>query len=374
MKKLQFKERTKQAFIIAMALVFALTILPLPNASAQVANCDEDFYNSNDILFYNPCLDAACSSDNDRITTEITKVHGANNGEKIYNFWIDAGLATQQAAGVTGSMKHEGGFSPFRQEMSKTWPDGGYGIAQFTWDPGQRGDVKAYLTSTLGADVFNQYYKAEYGGGTIESNGYKPDGITDEINDKFLLGELNFLLTHIKGLVPNNVRWDSYNRDWGVTIDPSINLYDYLKTIETPGDAAKAWTYLYEFPGDIKSTSSVRAASAEEIFTLYTGDPEAGATCGTLTDGGMNLDQAKAFMEIYKKIDDGDPNGDRQYLSGACDTLTDNCVTFSSYFIRKYTTINFVSNDGGKVVQSTLAGNPELESGTVPKAYAMFGT
>lgn len=355
--------------------VLAITVVPQVNtyAAEEAVECDLEFYETNDILYYNPCADF-CTVEGAATAGKIGTVHGANNAEKIYNFWIDAGLSTQVAAGVTGSMKHEGGFSPFRQEMSQSWPNGGWGIAQFTFDPGQRGAVKEYLIAELGQDLFNQYYQPQYGGPVMESKGFIPDGISVEVNDKFLLGELNYLLQHVKELKPNNIRRDAYTRDFAKTIDPATSLYDYLADLQSAGDAAVAWTYLYEYPGDIKNTSLERAKSADELAALFSGGGAEAGVCGGLAEGGMTLEQAKKFMAVYKQIDDGDPNGDRQYLSGACNTLTDNCVTFASYFIKKYTNLQFGINNGAMVVNSTLALNEGLDQGTEPRPFSLFGT
>lgn len=365
---------TRRVGSVFLAVMVALGTVALP-PPVQAKTCDtfdEQFFSQNEVLFYDPCS-GTCSSSGGGSAGAISQVRGENNGEKIFNFWLDAGLSREQSAGVTGSMKHESGFSPFRQEMEQTWPEGGWGIAQFTWDPGQRGNAKAYVSDAIGADLFNQYYKNEYGGGVTESNGFIPDGVPVDVNDKFLLAELNYLLGHVKELVPNNTRTGGYEADFGKTIPAGENLFAHLGTLQTPAEAAVAWTYLYEWPGDIKNTSLARGTSADEIFALYSGGASAGS-CGGPTEGGMTLEEAKEFMAVYKQIDNGDPNGDAQHLSGACHTLTDNCVTFSAYFVNKYTDLNIAINDGGKMVGALAAANPGIETGTVPKPYAVFGT
>lgn len=380
LSRLRALPRRVGAVLLAVLVASNLFVMPPPVSAKLCAEFDEQYFTENDVFFYDPCA-SSCSSGGGSGT--ITEVRGENNGEKIFNFWLDAGLSREQSAGVTGSMKHESGFSPFRQEMPRPgyypdgssgpiWPDGGWGIAQFTWDPGQRGSAKAYVSNAIGAELFNQYYKNDYGGGVTESNGFIPDGVPVDVNDKFLLAELNYLLEHVKGLVPNNTRTTAYQADFGKTIGADENLFAHLGTLQTPAEAAVAWTYLYEWPGDIKNTSLGRGQSADEIFALYTGGASAGA-CGP-SDGGMTLDEAKEFMAIYKQIDAGDPNGDAQYLSGACHTLTDNCVTFSAYFVNKYTTLNIAIDDGGKMVGALAAANPGAEVGTVPKPYSIFGT
>ncbi|MEV8358477.1 phage tail tip lysozyme [Microbacterium sp. NPDC076895] len=366
----------RRAVGIFAALIAVLLNVAIPNAAFAVF--DERFYSSNEILFYDPRA-VACSARGASSAATVEALRGDDNASKIYNFWTDAGLTAQQAAGIAGSIQHESGFSPFRQEMphadgKPVWPDGGWGIAQFTWDPGQRGDATAYVRNDIGADLFDKYYKNDYGGSVFASNGYVPDGVPTEVNDKFLLSELNYLLDHIKGLNPNNIRRGDYQRDFDKSFGTDTTLYDYLATLSTASDVAIAWTYLYEYPGDIKATATARGESAEAL--LATLGTNVTSSCGGSgpTDGGMTLDQAKAFMQTYLQIDDGDPNNDAQYLSGACYLLTDNCVTFSSYFVRKYTTLNWQGADGGKVVNALSEVNPDAEVGTVPQTYAIFGT
>jgi len=379
MKTLFYRIVTFVAILGFLTVLFPIqTIVSAQAPEEEVASaCDKEFYSSNDILFYDPCANV-CSASATGAAGTISALKGANNGEKIFNFWVDAGLTAQQAAGVTGSMKHEGGFSPFRQEMSKTWPAGGWGIAQFTFDPGQRGAATAYVSNAIGADLFNQYYKNDFGGAVVESNGFVPTGVPVEVNDKFLLAELNYLLDHIKSLEPNNTRTGAYARDFGVTFGVG-NLYDYLKTLVQAADAAVAWTYLYEFPGDIKNTATARGNSATEIMTLYSAGTGISSTCGGgLQAGGMTLEQAIAFMEKYKSAADS-----AEYIGGAGKDCAggplSNCVSFSTFFINKYTTLQGFGKgtspgNGSTVASNAIARNPSAQNGHSPRPYAIFST
>lgn len=357
-------------FFSVVTLVFAS--LPLGSATNVYAQattkCDQAFYSSNDILFYNPC--ASQCSGSSAVTGDIASLRGKNNGEKIFNFWLDAGLTAQQAAGVTGSMQNEGGFNPFRQEISQSWPGGGWGIAQFTG--GQRDSVTAFVKTAIGADLFNQYYKNDYGGAAVESNGFIPNGVPVGVNDKFLLGELNYLLQHVKELVPNDTRTSSLKRDFNQIIPASMTLYDYLKSLVQAGDSAIAWTYLYEFPGDIKNTSNARATSAADILKLY--GEGIGTTCGgDLAEGGMTLEQGIKFMDNYKNNPDN-----VKYIGGAGQDCAGgplaNCVSFSIYFVNKYTTLKTKGSPGnGSTVVANLIGvNPDTKNGHSPRPYAIF--
>lgn len=369
--------------VIIYTFIFAFTIGTLPSlVLTQPANaeqkCDETFYGNNDVLFYNPC-EVTCSATAGGAAGAVASVRGANNGEKIFNFWVDAGMSPQQAAGVTGSIQHESGFSAFRQEMSQGWPGGGWGIAQFT--AGQREAATAFVSSAVGADIFSQYYSPSYGGSVTEATGFVPDGVPQEVNDKFLLGELNYLLDHIKALNPNNVRRDDYQSDFGKTVDANANLYDYLKTLPQAGDAAIAWTYLYEYPANIKSTASDRAETAGGILDIYGGGGGAtGSDCGgTLSAGGMNLEQAIKFMDDYKNNPDN-----VKYIGGAGQDCPGgplaNCVSFSVYFVNKYTSIKGMQageeapGNGSTVAANIISRNPDIKHGNSPRPYAVFST
>ena len=344
--------------------------------------CDQSFYSSNNILFYDPCATICGEGTGAASTAKINQLRGNNNAERIFNFWIDAGLTSQQAAGITGSMKHEGGFSPFRQEMDATWPDGGWGIAQFTHDPGQRGAAKQYVISEIGNDLFNQYYKNDYGGAVLESNGFVPQGVPDDVNQKFLLAQLNYLLGYISSFQPSSIndRVDGLKADYGQDVPASSTLFDYLHTLVQAPDAAIAWTYLYEYPGDIKNTAQERANSATEILALYSNGIS--SSCGgPLKAGGMNLEDAKKFMEEqYKK----DIEDSKKYLGGAAQDCPGgplaNCVSFTAWFINKYTDLQGFSSpgsrvgNGGEVVGNVVANNPSIQNGHSPQPYAIFST
>lgn len=370
----------KRTFLFILSVLVIAVSLPIIQPAIALAEvCDTDFLSNNNILFYSPCANTSCSVSSSIVnSTTIAALRGDNNGQKIFNFWVDAGMTIQQAAGITGSMKHEGGFSPFRQEMSQTWPAGGWGIAQFTHDPGQRGSAVAYVRAAAGEEMFTQYYKAEYGGAVLESNGFIPNGVPVGVNDTFLLGELNYLLDHIQSLEPNSTRRNAYSRDYSVTVPEDVTLYNYLKTLTQPRDAAISWTYLYEYPANIATTSAARGETADIVLGMYSAGTGTPTECGgNLSAGGMTSEQAVGFMDNYKN----NPSNS-QYIGTAAPGCNggplSNCVSFSMYFINKYTTIDGTqrAGNGGIVASNLVAHNPDLnlETGHSPRPFAVFST
>ena len=99
---------------------------------------------------------------------------------------------------------------------------------------------------------------------------------------------------------------------------------------------------------------------------------------GPLTAGGLTLDQANAFMNLYKSLPSpqvSDPwdikNNDFPY---GCGASLANCVEFSLYFINRYTKAHFSGlPDGAQVVNEILnSGQGFVDGGHTPKPYAIF--
>lgn len=88
--------------------------------------------------------------------------------------------------------------------------------------------------------------------------------------------------------------------------------------------------------------------------------------------GGMDLTQAKAFMKKYHDL----PSSQwRKYsLTGydCKDGPVANCVSFSNYFIQKYTSYGKTASGDGGVFAKNFKSAAKLDSGNVPKIYAVF--
>jgi len=377
MVRLKLWHITQRLLILLSVSTLVVAINPAAMYSSALNGCEE-FYSNNNITMYNPCVSSTVCGPNTGIvgSSTIKSLRGANNGEKIYNFWVDAGMTPQESAGITASLKQEANFSAFRQENGASWPNGGWGIAQFTGE--QRTNAVAYVSNSIDNDIFSQYYAETYGGDVTEANGFVPTGVPPDVNNSFLLGELNYLLQNAQSTVPNSERRQAYQADFGKSVGDLQTIYDHIKTLTQPGDAAVAWTYLYEAPANVKTKATERQAIASSVFELFSTGSGATTGCGgNLTAGGMNLSQAIDFMNDYKS----DPNNvkyigtaDRGCPGGALS----NCVSFSMYFVNKYTTINGHNRAGnGSIVVANLVKNNSklnLETGNSPRPYAIFST
>ncbi len=96
-----------------------------------------------------------------------------------------------------------------------------------------------------------------------------------------------------------------------------------------------------------------------------------------LATGGMNLNEAQKFMATYKNSKDS-----INYIGGAGRGCSGgplaNCVSFSVYFINKYTNLKGFSSGApghGKSVASNISDrNSGVKTGKEPRPYAVFST
>ncbi len=367
----------KQVLPLILGVLFAVGFAAStaePVAAFGDGKFSEADYSASNIVYYSPSI-PLCGGG-----SSATSLVGADNRQKIYNFWIAAGLTPNQAAGITGSMQEEGGFSPFRQEESQTWPNGGYGIAQFTDPAGGGGGQRTAVTKALSAELsatFTENYIPKYGGGVKEASGFIPDGISRDVNDQFLLVELSYLNQYVSAFAPSTIpqRVSSLSTDYSLTIPKGVKLLDYIKTLTSAGDVAKAWTYLYEFPGGRKATAATRATDAATILSMYSAASDAATgACSAVGVGGLSYDQGIDFMKtFYLHRFDYVTNpfwrfGDQRWT----------CTSLPYYFNTRFVTQGTGSGNGVDVVSRLLSGHassfkPETDASIQPFSVFSIG-
>lgn len=359
--------------------VLASIIWPSASTVSAETKCDYGYYERSDLRAYDPCQPICGVSSGG----EQTELSGKTNREKILNFWINQGLSAEQAAGITGSMQHEGGFSPFRQEISQTWPAGGWGIAQFTG--GQRTQATDYVKGKLGDALFTQYYKNDFGGGTDESNGFVPSGVPVEVNDQFLVQELNYLYHYTSEFAPSTIpaRVTGLKTDFNQTVPSGTKLLDYLKTLKTAPEAAAAWTYLYEYPANIKATATERGVSAEALVDSAKGGDSSGCK---ISEGGLTYEQAVQLVGRYngnnsdpkftmEKVDfwKSNPAGGGSFFLGS-NELIGTCTAFPTYLYARFGTPIDAWGNGGEKADKIIEGFPTAYEATTMENVRPFST
>lgn len=156
------------------------------------------------------------------------------------------------------------------------------------------------------------------------------------------------------------------------------------------------WRGMYVGDGQWSDTATTTSFGAFVAYTALGGSTSGGeCSDGGLVAGGMNLEQAREFMGIYKALQDEYKNCRSSFCSPwriqyipACGTAYSNCVGFSQYFINRYTTIGDTLTpdgssggvgglpNGNQVVSRLLSNFPGqfTDGGNTPRAYAIFST
>lgn len=195
-------------------LIMPVSILLSSPAVYAEADCSEearearaDFYSKNDIQFVDPCEGGACSSSGSVGGSAPTSLTGADNYEKVWNYFTGRGLSAVVTAGMMGNLEKEShGMYPWALEAAPSHAGQGFGIIQ--WTAGRRTAVEAAL----------------------RAGGITPADYTDANMDKGLLFQLNYL-------------WDEMEQSYGgweqFSSETSVGDMAYLDTVSSSGQFHK---------------------------------------------------------------------------------------------------------------------------------------
>lgn len=264
--------KTPVLFRVGMWLRTILLTLVITISGVPVSALSEADYSTNNIFVYQKGGNASCSSANSG-----SRVSGNDNVAKIWNYFISKGLNDQQAAGILGNIQEESGFSPFRQETTyiNDFSKGGYGIVQ--WTAERRVTIVNALTSKY-PDIMAKYFNKQYGGAASKANGYVPEGISVEDNDKILAVELDFLYQESTTRTVRSGYGVNGKSEW-----ESISAATSIK------GASDVWMYSFERPADQSPAhAQQRADNGQKIYDELKGTTPSAST-GTPASGNSTI-------------------------------------------------------------------------------------
>ena len=238
----------------------------------------------NNIIFSSGSVSTVCGS------SSTTSLNGSSGAERTWNYLRAKGLSAEATAGIMGNLQVESGFIPDIQERSQPWPEGGWGIAQ--WTGSRRTDVKNYVIAK-GLPYTNEATPA------------------DQIDD-LLLAELNFM-------------WEEAT-DRGDLVDlknSSTDVTDRDHPVLLTGEAAVkaatiSWHNKYEISADATPTNRINQGI--RLYNIYKDNPAiADATSSAACSSGSSY-SADGFT-YYSQYDPAwasSPYGSRTILSSGC--------------------------------------------------------
>lgn len=349
---------TNLKFII---LVFLAAIIASSSTVQQSlalnGEYDKTFYSENNILFYNP---SACSpsAGNSNITnsddysgksiltaaqfTEIQK------NKPVYESSAEkAGIPWQMLAAI--HLRESG--------LKRYGPSNGYGpyqITPSTYKVGDYTDSEFQEATDKAADVI----KNKSGGRDLTQD--------DNVKYTFFAynGTAGAYVTQAKNIGLNA---DQANNGEG---SPYVmNRADLIRDPESePTKSNNTWGQIKQDGGSIEYPANL-GYGAFVIYSALVGPSE---ICGGAGNG-MNRDQATDLMSYY--IDPANFDENMKLIKYPAEKSSGgplaNCVTFSAWFVEKYTTLIANYNNGVDVV-GNMAKSNNLEVQTVPRQYAVF--
>ena len=270
----------KSLLFISIA-VLSLASIPLATTTtnARALRCDQDFYSSNNILFYNPC-ETTCSgvaggSIKGPAPSSLT---GVDNPEKAWNYFTARGLTPIATAGAMGNIKSESNFSASVEEAS-----GGGGLGIIQWTGSRRTNLEKAATTA---------------------------GVNLADNDSALLFELNYLWDGEY----NAMTWqEQVNAEITVEGDTTIASYNsrfssQLAESQAGNGSTMVFHALVERSGDVPTEADRVSGSGvltgridnAKAYLEQFGGGSASGNC-SVSAGGLTWDQSVAAA---KKLSD----------------------------------------------------------------------
>jgi len=361
--KVWLKRYTLFALIIPICLSLVSIVQPV-GAAETPTHCDYQFYSANTIIGYDPC-EETCSTGSS-VVSGNNKDYAGNpilNEEQLKQIAANQPFYEKAAKKAAIPWQIIAVIHLREFGLKKSGPSNGYGPYQITpsaYPIGPYSDEQ-FQDATDKAAVF---MKA------------KADGrdLTNPENVKYIFfaynGTAGSYKTQAKRLGFNDTQAD--NGDGSPYV---VNRLDQKRDASVePTKSNNTWGQIKQDYGSIVYPANLDYG-AYVVYTAITGGLSGGECSTGLAEGGMDLDAAKAFMETYKTAPDS-----IDYIGGAGRDCSGgplaNCVSFSVYFINKYTDLTgFASGptgNGVSVAGNVASRNSGVMLGKEPRPYAVF--
>jgi hypothetical protein len=299
---------------------------------------------------------------------------GNNTVQQMANFFLSQGFTPAQAAGIIGNAQQESSLWPLALSGSGTY----WGI--FQWGGGRRDVLDQKLIAAGHSEYVNnrETYR--------NANSAASRAIPQDVIDDILRIQLEHAMTETRDY------WD---------FGPWVEA---VKATNTAEEATEAFLFIFlgavsptgrNHPDDLirfwvpRATGNVyyQETRQRREFALEIAG-QASGTCG-LVAGGMTLEQAQAWLDATGYLDLSNDIHSRFNLPGHNQATwcsrpgphgsRRNCVGFSTYFVRAYTsiadahaTLGQSPGNGNLFVNRLLSVAPHVAYGNQPQPYAVF--
>ena len=316
-------------------------------------------FEDNNILFSNNSEDTNCSPNAAQSASGAAgELVGEDNLKKAFNYFISKGAPKFVAAAIVGNLYQESKGNPILRQNKGSEPNPlKAGGKYHPWNPSKpagMGDAWGIAQWDPGVAVLYWQQQA----------GVQGDVTSLEVQLAIVWWQLqNLAPTSRKNVLAEMVASGNaaaaavimVKKFFGAGIPQTIVRVAYTMK-------AMSWE---------PDPSSAAAAASGAATNCSDGSGGGG---GTISEGGLNEEQAKKFMMNYgenKNNESRKAMGD--YLWNTCNGGGSNCVSFSVFFLEKFTsTKNLGTTGNGEHVVKHLRNARKLPTGKTPKVGAVF--
>ena len=273
----------KKFFQSILSVILAALLLQQP-VFANLPNEDIiDYYDRNNIFYYNPVGSADCGSGS-------TMLAGDTVAEKIWNYMIEKGYNDAQAAGVVGNAEAESGLNPTRRGDNDYW-----GLFQLMHTP-QRDAMWNQIT----AEGYGEYLDPSYW----------PAGAVDRIPPDAVDALVRIIMDYT--FDPNDTRWQTELKS---ATSPEEAAEIFLVHYERAFGGESPIEYYAPYMGQLYQATSRRREFARKWYDQFSGS---GTSVGSgSTNNGSNVTiigdsitvgSTAALKNVFPNISDSDIN------------------------------------------------------------------
>ncbi|MDX3274770.1 MULTISPECIES: phage tail tip lysozyme [Streptomyces] len=291
------------------------------------------------------------------------------NAKEIYSVLSSWGMPKENIAGILGNWSQESGIDPTSVQNFPTGTyamtaekasaaqntDNGIGLGQWTFG---RSTLLRQYAKSKGIDWFT--IKAQL---AFMADGDNPGDVTvfkDML--KTSQGSPRAAALH-------------FHENWERSTDGAAGLTARGDNAEMWFGKMSGWSVDHSIVDGVKNiVGGIIENIVDGINTILGNCGTKGGTSVSLKDGGMTQEEAQALVDLFNKEGDkflDDRYGDQGGPGSCGGNHAQNCTSFSTYFVNKYTTFQTYPAGDGKETAYTIARVTGKQMSSTPTAYSV---
>ncbi|MGW0536265.1 phage tail tip lysozyme [Streptomyces sp. NPDC003032] len=291
------------------------------------------------------------------------------NAKEIYSVLSSWGMPKENIAGILGNWSQESGIDP---TSVQNFPTGTYAMTAGKASAAQNTDNGIGLGQwTFGRNTLLRQY--------AKSNGI--DWFMIKAQLAFMIdGDNPGDVTVFKGMLKTSQGSPRaaalhFHENWERSTDGAAGLTARGDNAEMWFGKMSGWSVDSSIVGGVENiVGGIIENIVNGINTIRSNCSTKGGTSVSLKDGGMTQEEAQALVDLFNK--EGDKFLDDRYGDqggpGSCGrNHAENCVSFSTYFVNKYTTFQTYPAGDGKETAYTIASATGKQLSSTPTPYSV---